>query len=141
MTLQESLGFNISLPKSDAEWRTFEKIQPGVGYVHLGPYHFRFLSTAQHQFHCLQKMSEALSIPRRSKQPIIHFEHCLEYLRQTYICSADAFLEEGDFMTRNFSVERVQDTRKCRNWQPLITFTNENFEDWKRFNGVHNLRP
>lgn len=137
--MQESLRFRISQPESFAEWHTFEEIQPGKGYLHLGPYHLRFLTTAQHQLHCLQQMREALSTPRHSKRPIPHFEHCLHYLRQTYICYADAFLEEGDFLTRNFTVERVQDTRKCRNWQPLFSFANENFEDWKRFNGIYDL--
>lgn len=38
-------------------------------------------------------------------------EHYFHYLRQAYLCYADPYLEDGYFMARNYTVERVQDTR------------------------------
>ena len=136
MTFQESARFNLSQPGSDIFWYTLATNQPGVGFVHIGPYHWRFIPSANHQLHCLQQMQVDFTSPNRTLDTHSHFAHCMQYLRQIFLCNADATLEEGDFMEKDFDVDRIGTTRKCRNWPSLFEYVGDNFIEWERFNGV-----
>lgn len=138
MTLQESLRFSISQQDSKAIWKSIDSThsQPFKEFLHFGPYRFRFNVAVQHQLHCLQTIHTGLSGTFHTVGQDEHMEHCFHYLRQTYLCYADPYLEAGDFMARNYTVERVQDTRICRDWQLYSDFRDRNFQDWLRFNGI-----
>jgi hypothetical protein len=58
------------------------------------------------------------------------------YLRQLFLCNADMALEEGDFTKRNFTIDRVGDTRTCRDWSMVADWVDVRFDDWFRSNGV-----
>lgn len=59
-----------------------------------------------------------------------HTHHCLNYLRQTTLCSADLTLEPGDFVTRNFETDRVGALHTCRDWSAAYNMMKERWELW-----------
>ncbi|THV07186.1 hypothetical protein K435DRAFT_581864, partial [Dendrothele bispora CBS 962.96] len=52
--------------------------------------------------------------------------HCLMYLRQIFLCNADLTLEDGDFTGKNYTTQRIADTRKCRDWSTVARWVNQN---------------
>lgn len=74
--------------------------------------------------------------PNHAGDPSFHFVHCMTYLRQIFICNADMTLESGDFMQLNFTIDRVGQTRKCRDWWNVTAWINENNREWFMLNGV-----
>ena len=89
-----------------------------------------FVPVMFHQLHCLRsivKKLAALDSGSTAVKDFGHVEHCLNYLRQTLLCRADGHLESGDYTKQDFDVDRVGDTRVCRDWSEAITWIdNEN---------------
>lgn len=136
MTFHESTRFGLDDEDSRLNWKTLLTNQFGLGFVHLGPYHFRHIAGAYHSLHCLYTMQMDFDKPNHSAHPSHHFVHCLMYLRQVFLCNADDFLEEGDFMDRNITMDRMGSTRKCRDWSQAAQWVDQNFKEWVEFNGV-----
>lgn len=136
MTFQEASRFGLNDEDSKANWETLFTNQFGIGFQHLGPFHHRFISGAYHSLHCVYSMQRDFDKPGHIAHPSHHFEHCLMYLRQIFLCSADMTLESGDFMARNLTTDRVGDTRRCRDWSTVATWVDENFREWADYNGV-----
>ena len=136
MTFHETSRFSLSSNDSTANWETLFTNQFGTGFQHLGPYHFRFISGAYHALHCLYKAQLALDKPDHLEDPDHHFAHCLIYWRQLFLCNADLTLEDGDFMRRNLTTDRIGPTRRCRDWSTVAAWVNENSREWARYNGV-----
>lgn len=135
MTFQESTRFTLDAAGTQ-NWETLFTNQFGIGFAHLGPYHFRHISGAYHALHCLYSMQGDFDAPDHAKHPSHHFLHCLMYMRQLFLCNADATLEEGDFMARNLTMDRVGHTRQCRDWTVAAAWINQNFKEWAEYNGV-----
>lgn len=133
MTFQESIRFGFDLQN---DWRTLYTSHHGIGFVHLGPFHYRFLGNTHHALHCVRRMVDDFNAPDHIASPSHHFVHCLTYMRQDALCYADATLEPGDFMRRNFTVDRVGVARKCRDWTKVEAWLKENLEEWAEFNGL-----
>lgn len=136
MTLQETIHYdlNISDPVVEHEWDSLMLYPRGFGRVHLGSEHRVFNIVVWHQMHCLRAMERAIQNRSHPLSTPGHVRHCLNYLRQTFLCTADHTLEEGDFMRRNFEVQRVADTRICRDWELVESVMNRKmleFFDWK----------
>lgn len=136
MTLQESTRFMLDDDADKPNWETLITNQIGIGFNHLGPYHYRFISSAYHSLHCVFSMSEDFEKPDHWGNPSHHLIHCLMYMRQMFLCNADTTLEEGDFMTKNFTLDRTIVTRECRDWESIAEWVDENFREWAAFNGV-----
>lgn len=136
-TFQESSRFSMSPDEdSNANWKTLFTNQFGIGFQHLGPYHFRFVSGAYHALHCLYSMHEDYEKPNHTTEPSHHFGHCLMYLRQVFLCNADTTLEDGDFLRKNLTSNRVGETRVCRDWTHVSTWVNDEFRRWAEYNGI-----
>ncbi|KAJ7640762.1 hypothetical protein DFH06DRAFT_1097857 [Mycena polygramma] len=136
MTFQESARFGVSGTESAANWDTLITNQFGIGFQHLGPYHFRYISGAYHSLHCVYTMQLDLNKPNHLRNPSHHFTHCLMYFRQIFLCNADMTLEDGDFASRNFTTDRVGQTRNCRDWDTVADWVDQNNREWAEYNGV-----
>ena len=137
MTFQETVRMDLQGGNdSKANWETLLTNQFGIGFQHFGAYNFRFISAAYHSLHCLYTAQEDFERPDHAGNPSHHFNHCLIYMWQLFLCNADMTLEEGDFLTRNYTTERVGTTRKCRDWTTVADYVDKNNKDWLTFNGV-----
>lgn len=136
LTLHESIHFALNNSDSIAtqEWVNLVSWPEGLGRVRLGPQHRVFLLSMYHQLHCLWSISMSLS---DTEHPFVdghHLQHCLHYLRQTFLCEAADSLEAGDFLSHEYPDHRVQDTLVCRDWEALYRQLEGNYEDWLRWN-------
>jgi Mycotoxin biosynthesis protein UstYa len=136
MIFHESSRFSLSDNDSQINWGTLVDSDYGTGFHHLGPYQFRFISGAYHSLHCAYNMQRALDKPQHLEHPDHHYAHCLMYLQQIFLCDADLTLEDGDFMARNFTTDRIGQTRRCRDWETAAMWLRENFKEWADYNGV-----
>ncbi|TCD64210.1 hypothetical protein EIP91_004444 [Steccherinum ochraceum] len=136
MTFQESTRFTLTDDTSKPNWETLFTNQFGIGFQHLGPFHYRYISAAYHSLHCVFSMAEDFDKPDHIAHPSHHFIHCLMYMRQIFLCHADMTLESGDFMNKNFTLDRTGVTRECRDWSTVARWVDENFEEWATYNGV-----
>ncbi|KAJ6609694.1 hypothetical protein B0H10DRAFT_472626 [Mycena sp. CBHHK59/15] len=136
MTLYQSVRF--SLDPTDAvanlsEWATIGENLKGFGRTRLGPDHRVFVLTFYHQFHCLRKIQVALIDRNDSISTAHHFQHCLNYLRQTFLCSAADMLEEGDFMAKDWDEDRQGDLLVCKDWRKVYDVLDTKYEEWVRW--------
>ena len=137
MTLHESvrLSLNVSDSVAEQEWRQ-STVMPDIGHgrVRLGPDHHIFVVAHLHQTHCLRVFQHALlgtpAVIGESDGSPEHFNHCLDYLRRTFLCAADDTLERGDFLARNLEVDRIGDTLVCEDWEKVYASMGQNYEEW-----------
>ena len=80
--------------------------------------------------HCLRMINRAFTKSTGATLP--HLWHCLNYLRQSILCSPDLTLEPGDFEQRDFEVERGNGLHVCNNWDQVYQMLDENILDWNR---------
>jgi hypothetical protein len=132
LTLQETTryGLNLSDPVSEEEWTQLVLYPKGLGRTRLGPEHRLFIVTYYHQLHCLRKMEVGLLQHENKSANEHHFQHCINYLRQTILCDATDAVEEGDFMTMKHGPGVVGDTLVCKDWQKAYDVLDENFEEF-----------
>ncbi|KAH9929361.1 uncharacterized protein B0H18DRAFT_996757 [Fomitopsis serialis] len=135
MTLHESVHFTLNGtdPVITAEWESLATHPDGFGRTRLGPDHRLFVMTFYHQLHCIWKFQQALverNDPTASKH---HVQHCLNYLRQTFLCEAADSVEEGDFMDRNFEQDRIGDTLVCRDWEKVYNVLDGAYAEWEQW--------
>ncbi|KXN85263.1 hypothetical protein AN958_11557 [Leucoagaricus sp. SymC.cos] len=137
MTLHETVhyGLNASDSVGEEEWSTLSIFPRGFGRIHLGEERRVFNHVFWHQMHCIVSMQTAV---RNRNNPFTHpphIGHCLNYLRQTFLCAADHTLETGDFLKRDFEKDRIADTRMCRDWDMVERYLGgeriQKFFDWK----------
>ena len=134
MTLHESVRFALgdgSDNAVDKTWGTLFANPPGLGRVHLGKDDRLFAATFVHQLHCVRELARAFHHPRSNLVSVEHEHHCLSYLRQTLLCDAADTLEEGDFMMRDFEVDRVGDSVVCWDWEKVYDVMGRSFLEWK----------
>ncbi|KAF5310068.1 hypothetical protein D9619_010314 [Psilocybe cf. subviscida] len=138
LALQETVhyGYNITYdPDSQKEWDQILDSPDGTGRIHLGPMHRTFVLTFYHQLHCIVELKEALVNRKNTWASPHHVNHCLQYLRQTFLCQASDTLEEGDFMDRNFETERFGPDVECFDWERVYQEVGAQwllFSEWKK---------
>ena len=135
MNLQESVQYRL-VNDTSAHWLHLENIPLGHAFARLGNDHRLFGTTMFHQMHCLHAMSSALLDHSHPIYHRYHFEHCLNYLRQTILCEAIGSIEEGDFMAKNYDNSRVGDTMHCQDWSTLFDWLEGNLFDWLKMPGA-----
>ncbi|TFY55968.1 hypothetical protein EVJ58_g7915 [Rhodofomes roseus] len=138
MTLHESVHFtaNLSDINSNSAWLNLVHLK-SRGHARLGPDHRVFTLTMFHQHHCLVMLHLGMA----DNNPVAsshHIQHCLDYLRQTFLCAAADGLEYGDFMERNFSKERVGDMLVCQDWEKVYMELDENVAEWEAWSSRWN---
>ncbi|KAF8662082.1 hypothetical protein AX16_001192 [Volvariella volvacea WC 439] len=136
LTLHESIHFHLNVsrrdPWLDDKWRTLVNNPPGLGRVRLGPHNRVFNTVFYHQLHCLHVLQRAIIDPKHPYSPPVHVSHCLNYLRQTFLCQATDSLEPGDFEARDWDVEREGGTLVCRNWERVYEWMGTSFEETQK---------
>lgn len=133
LTLHESIHFTSNpSPNSTAEmaWATVDSHPRGLGRVHLGADHRVFNVAFYHQLHCLQAMHGGFIDRDHPRFTAGHIQHCLNYLRQSFLCEAADTLEPGDFLQRDYAVQRFGGTMVCDDWEMVYNSMEENFEEW-----------
>lgn len=132
MILQESIHYsaNLSDAESNSEWKSLSHHPEGFGRTRLGPDNRMFVVTAFHQVHCLQILHSALGGNMSSAH---HVQHCLDYLRQTFLCEAADNLEPGDFLRRDFTRERLAGEVACRDWEKVYRALDEDAARWEEW--------
>ncbi|KAJ7586816.1 hypothetical protein C8J56DRAFT_1026516 [Mycena floridula] len=118
MSLQETVRFRLNATDAIDEWRQVMELP--IGRVHLGPERRLFNLAFWHQLHCVREMARVITSDDHSTPE--HIMHCLHYMRQGFLCEADGGLEVGDFMMRDFEVDRVADTVVCRDWEKVYNY-------------------
>ena len=127
MVVEESVHYPITDPEAMDEWLYNSPF--GMGSVRLGPNNRGFFISMFHELHCLRLMRTALaSTPKPSL--IDHSFHCLNYLRESALCASDTTLEPGDFMQRDFTVDRLGATHICRDWGAIYEDVRINWVEW-----------
>ncbi|KAH8101717.1 hypothetical protein BXZ70DRAFT_999655 [Cristinia sonorae] len=106
LTLENSILYELSSPNTDAE---YQSLYPGHhrGFVHLGP-DKRFFDSAT-----------------------LHATHCLNYLRQTILCSADVTLEPEVVEGSRDVGEGVGVVHVCCDWSKVYDFVEKNEAEWE----------
>ncbi len=132
MTLQESIryGANSSDAITSEEWATLKEYPEGRGRALLGSNHRELLITFYHQLHCIREVQMGLFDRDDTEATPHHMKHCLDYLRQTILCSAEDSLEEGDFLTRDHETQRTGGDLLCWDWEAIFKDLDN---DWLAF--------
>jgi hypothetical protein len=140
MTLQETVHFSLNATDSvaDKEWQSLTSNPRGFGRVRMGPDHRVFVLTMFHQLHCIHRLQTRLVNRHDPASSIHHFEHCLHYLRQTFLCDASYTLEEGDFMTKDYANDRVGSDVVCRDWTGVYREMDTQTDAWEAWNAKWN---
>ncbi|KAJ6547836.1 hypothetical protein DFH09DRAFT_926817, partial [Mycena vulgaris] len=133
MSLYDSIRFSLDPADTLAnlsEWATLGENPRGFGRTRLGPDHRVFLPTFYHQLHCIRRAQIAFVDQRDPVSNRRHFAHCLNYLRQTLLCSAADMLEEGDFMAKDRSKDRQGDSLVCYDWKKVHDVLDGEYDKW-----------
>ncbi|KAE9384789.1 hypothetical protein BT96DRAFT_868700 [Gymnopus androsaceus JB14] len=123
----------ISGPNAATHWQSI--YPPGYGFVRLGT-ESRLLCVAMfHELHCIEKMRIFLDDPTNREVGFLHQQHCMNYLRQIFLCKADMTLEpllNGDIDRRNLVMKSGMDIeRSCVNWKDIYDAVGDNYLNWK----------
>ena len=125
---EETLHFSLEDPEAETEWVYSSPY--GSGSYRADEQHNELYIAMFHQLHCLRIFRRDML----SKEPITHHSpHCLNYLRESFLCESDTTLEPGDFMLRNFTQEREGITLVCRDWRVIYEEMKSNWVDWYRY--------
>lgn len=139
ITFDCSTRFDLNNSMSSEVWTKATDTRSG-GFVRLGPDYRVFAVSMYHQLHCMSSFQRALSNnPGKPSKLDHHIQHCLNYLRQFILCSADDRLEpivKVPTLKRQGCAPTF--SRTCRNWGELYSFSERNylsFHQYKVSNG------
>lgn len=126
MTVEESIHYPLFGAASDDQW--FSLTSASYGYVRLGPDDRMFVVTTFHELHCLRLLNLAFSKAHVANTG--HIKHCLNYIRQSVLCSPDLTIEPGNFEERHFDIDRTGATHACRDWSMVYPIMDDNYAVW-----------
>jgi hypothetical protein len=122
----------------DNDWASVTPL--GHGFVKIGSGEDFYAISMYHQLHCLNGFRKMLSGENRNASCMEHDEqhvlHCLSYLRQMVLCSADITLEPA-FSAENTDGRKTKAaygtgvTHQCKDWEQIRAFSESNYETWK----------
>ncbi|KAF8514428.1 hypothetical protein BU17DRAFT_77045 [Hysterangium stoloniferum] len=128
LTIEDSVHY---APNASDEW---ESLFPpgGGGFVRLGPDHRLFGVSMFHQLHCLNKVRHAVLERPPSPWERWHTQHCLNYLRQMFLCAANVRLEPVTSSSAHgmVKVDGLGLQHTCRDWSILRDIAEKNYESW-----------
>ena len=133
-----SVRYSINDSVAHQVWIKSTDTQSG-GMIRLGPDRRVFAISMYHQLHCLAGLSKALATLNRTEAFDGHFGHCLNYLRQSFQCAADA-TEEPAVKVSTLKSQGCAPAfiRRCSNWGTLYDYISVNylvFHEFKAANG------
>ena len=110
------------------------------GRVTFGQEQRAFIPAFFHQFHCVRGLYRSIVYPGQHddvnflKAPDEHVQHCLNYLRQMFLCNPSDMLEKGDFMDSTFDDGAIGSDLVCQDWELLFDEMNTNHEQFLQWN-------
>jgi hypothetical protein len=125
MVVEDSVHY---APNATDEWHS--QFPSGGGFVRLGPKYRLFGVSMFHQLHCLDKMRSAIIQEPPSEWEKWHTQHCLNYVRQMLLCSANVRLEPVKVSSDGIKVDGLGVKHVCRDWSSLYDLAEENFKRW-----------
>ena len=141
MTIQiDPHSFPISGPGATEKWESI--YPPGYGFVRLGD-SARLLCVAMfHQLHCIEKMRIFLDNPNDTHVGFPHQQHCMNYLRQSFLCKTDLTLEPLDMDALDINTIYADDldissrsgsgvAHICGDWETTYEVVGDNYKQWK----------
>ena len=132
MNPEDTVRFQLNGPSSE-DWKSLLPTNGGLVVLPEVTGNDKEHSiTMFHQLHCLRNFHEAF-INGTGDGPRRHVQHCLNLLRQEALCQADLTLQPGDFMSRNFTEDRLGATHICRDWAAVYDELEANWIEWRRF--------
>ncbi|ESK95475.1 hypothetical protein Moror_12745 [Moniliophthora roreri MCA 2997] len=132
MTLQESTHYAWTDP-SNATRDEYNSLFQYPALSFLGPNYRMTITSWYHNFHCIAQIRTALFNHNDEVANPHHFAHCLQYLRQFLLCGSSEMLEEGDFMEKDFSADRVGSDLICQDWEyafDALAAEEAKFREW-----------
>lgn len=152
--------------ESYAEWQHLGRISEGIGRAHLGLEQRMFAVKAYHNMHCMSRLAGALLDRSDPIANFHHVEHCLNYLRQEFLCEANEGLEEGSWVEGwgeedwellgfegaptgiNGGVSRqdkdafrqgkIRGELLCEDWEMVFQEVKGNYKSWKQWRAKYN---
>ncbi|PPQ84850.1 hypothetical protein CVT25_004986 [Psilocybe cyanescens] len=139
VTVEESVHYHVVGEEAHDEW--IYDSPHGEGTFRLGPNRQYSTISMFHQLHCLRIFRGAIAsgpdYPMKLQRQ--HLEHCLNYLREMTLCSADLTLEPGDFTQRDFDLHRTGATHMCRDYRELYRLTENDWVECLHFDIADNV--
>ncbi|KAI0658606.1 hypothetical protein C8Q70DRAFT_887584, partial [Cubamyces menziesii] len=127
LVVEDPVRYSIGGLDAREEWAA--STPKGFGYIRLGPEHRAFAVSMYHQLHCLRLIRSGLA-GDHSDATMVHFGHCLNYLRQLILCNADLTLEPYDVLDRDFAVKQDNSVHVCQDWHQAYDAMSSNWDDW-----------
>lgn len=131
MTPEESVHFRLDTEEGAAEWAS--ALPRGKGVVFLPDTPTPFRVSLFHQLECLDAVRSAMHDRREhpsgpSTSQEAHF--CLNYLRQSIQCHADAHLEMVRSEYGGRAVLPYTTRTDCKDWERVWAESEANFDGW-----------
>lgn len=128
LTMADTQRFQIVGDHEEEDWgRLFPQ---GYGFAYLGDNFEMFGVSMFHQFHCLQTVRQAII----DRDIYGHAQHCLTYLRNSILCSADLTLEP---QFEHGKVDGLGVTHQCRNWTAVYEWLDDNYAKYRAWNSTN----
>jgi Mycotoxin biosynthesis protein UstYa len=112
------------------------------GFVRLGDDYRTFAVSMYHQLDCMAIFHSMLIRFTQSPGGSAHMHHCLNYLRQSILCSADDTqeppLKVAELKNRGCALPF---TRQCRDWTALYSFSSTNYLNFHEFKARNGSWP
>ncbi|PCH39112.1 hypothetical protein WOLCODRAFT_84993 [Wolfiporia cocos MD-104 SS10] len=130
----------LGLYGPDSDWENL--LPSGDGFIYLPSDGEHYLLSHYHQLHCLRAIrTYVLARDNLTESAIVHVDHCLIYLRQMALCSADVTLEPASHrqMTTDGrvvnTVTGVGITHRCKDWEQVRNYVEQNYREFKETYG------
>lgn len=127
MKILDTKRFQIVGNSSDDDWDSL--FPQGYGFAFLGDDYQMFGVSMFHQFHCLHTIRQAII----DRDVYGHAQHCLTYLRNTILCSADLTIEP---QFEPGKVDGLGVNHQCRNWTAVYEWLDKNYEEYLEYNAT-----
>lgn len=131
LIMEETVHYS---PNASQDWDSMIP-EGSEGFVRLGPTKQLFGVSMYHQVHCLIRLQQsttgARSLESFEELELEHLRHCLNYLRQTFLCAANVRLEpleddgSGVPKTDGMGLEH-----RCRDWTLVWREVEANVARW-----------
>lgn len=127
-SIEESVRFRLSQDKAVSDAWVYN-LPKGIGFVRLGEGKRMFAVSMYHEMHCLFEIHQEISFHRG---PNPHVQHCLNYIRQNILCTADLTLEPLEHISNGFGVNVSAGgfSRECRDWSAARIYIEGNYLEW-----------
>ncbi|TFY55602.1 hypothetical protein EVJ58_g8143 [Rhodofomes roseus] len=129
MPVEETIRYSLNNTEAEVEWLWTATV--GDGNVRLGDNHRFFSLVMVHEQHCTRWIRMALQAAHPHEQQKGHLAHCLNYMRQLALCSADATLEPADILSRDYAKERWNVDHQCHDWSAIYEAMRTNYLEWE----------